>query len=481
MLASNAVNEVSSFNKGAPQSFTQFSHLSHPACNPPLFFPSPSSRRVGIVSLEAFETCRPYERIVLAVLQHLLFIGKKVTNAAIAEMTGLSVGGVKNALSRLRKLSFIKKEKGGYLFLCRKIDGSMEFEKADKVTEKSLYYFLKISHITDQDLNNMEVCVLAYFHKATKAGRCPAQCSIDAIAEDLKISGDYASTLLKSLVQKKFLSRKIKGFREAYIYRMEAKGMGIYPEDFSTEKEKGNPAAGIKGNPAAGTILNRVVFTNSYKPDSSNTHQQTADALLRDPFLQKEMQEVVLPYTEKLARSLPRLSENVELELKAKTAEHTEALAARTKELRENKRVSKETANHISKLEVDLSLIERKKQKIEYGLNVWLSYTTNPMAMLSKRLVPLDAEEIKMLEGTVRALTPKFSTESQDKMAFCLLFNSLMKDIAELYKKTYHENDNGAKAKRYAVNNSLRCIKSQGYELNVAIYPESKKRLNNDK
>lgn len=432
----------------------------------------------GFTPNYVFFSCRPADVGVYAVIQHLAFHGRNIAPRIIATKCQLKISTIKNAIGRLTKIGLIEKTDTDWLFFHQ---SSEQMVSASQLTQNNLGYYVRMHDLTDPTLTTHEILAMAIMHNIV---RSTPQMDMLYIAKIFRKSEKQTRIILKALVSKGYLLRTREHPRWPYRYeivpaairnRLTSQGT-THMHDLSTDKHNRTQDDLSNRTQDDRSILS-INCISKYKPDSSNTHQQTHQALLRDPFLQKEMQDVVLPYTEQLAKSLPRLSEGVELELKAKNTEHTQALLARNKELRETKRVSVETSKKINNLEIDLSLLEIKKKKVEHGLNVWLPYTNNPRAALSQRLVPLNVEDINMLEGTVRSITPKFSTESQDKMAFCLLFNSLVKDVADRYKEKYRIEDKGERAKRDAIGKSTACIKSKGYELNVAVYPKSGKRL----
>jgi DNA-binding MarR family transcriptional regulator len=380
---------------------------------------------------------------------------------------------INNALTRLKQAGYIKKTDTDWLFarvqageICT---DSTEMLSAHQLPAKSLGYYVRLYHLRDAHLTNEDTRTLSVFENLLSKSKT-RYLSAPFIAQTLQRGETRTSKAIKSLLDKGYLKRSRESNNSVYHYTLTSKGTAM---NLSTgqEAQKTNPPQNHTPNPPQNRgSISTSDYINNLNQDSGITTNEP-QALRRDSFLQKEIQDVVLPYTTHLASKLPRLESEIEAKLAAKNKEYTQFLKD---SIRGN---PIEISKKISEVSAALAELEVQKKKIEHGLKKWIPYTINENAVLSERLVPLTFEEITHIKNTVKALSPKMATESETKTAYCLLINSVMRDIADRYKQRYQDRDRGVKAKADSINQSLYEIKQANYQLNVAVYPKSHKRL----
>lgn len=437
----------------------------------------------GFTPNQVIHDCRPTDALVYAVVQHLAFYGNKITPKAIIAKSTLPERTINNALTRLKGAGLIEKTSTDWLFLHHP---SNQMVSASQLTQNNLGYYVRLHDIKDPSLNAQEVLSLSIMYNLVS--RSP-QMDIGYIAKIFRKSDKQTRLTLSNLCTKGYLLRRREHQRCPYRYEIVPAAIRkrLTTQGTTTMEELSQPKANpphhdLSNPPHYDRSILSINCINKFNNHLTNEEIGTSHEAQPNSFLKKEIQEKLVPFTEKTLKALAPQKEATYQKMQAMEKEYTEALSRRTQELRENKCISKETSIKINELYVELGKLDVKKKKIEHFINVWKPYTNNIYAAIQERRVPLTEPEILMLKGIVRVTLGKIEDEEKYQLAYCLLFNSLVKDIQQLYSTGYERmwKKSTEKAKANAIKDAIAALRRSDYEFNVCVYPHSKKRINND-
>lgn len=421
----------------------------------------PATHYAGFVPNNVFFNFSPACVLTYAVAQHLSFHGRSVTPAAIAKIAPRhSERTINNSLTKLTKEGVLKKESyGQYLFFNEK-SGIML--PSNNLTNNNLGYYIKIHYLKDGRLSNKEILGLVIIENLTYQKK--RTLSIDFIAKVMQSSRSTSTRIINALEDKGYLSRARANERSPYIYRVEKpKGdrMSLSTNtDLSTGKNLKTPQNDALKTPQNDIQINGD-FLNIHNKDMWLNGENEATYEIQKNESLKNLEAVISSLTSE-TEALDRSKRKTEGDIKRLNDDYTAACKARDLEKMASVR------SFLAKAEIALREAEEGILHKQLNMQDWQT------AIKADRGLPVQQEDINRIGTAVKKILPDFSNSMAKKMAFCLLFNSIIKDLRihyyEKLKDYRYVKDKERLAMVNAISVCLYKLAQPSYRLNRAIY-----------
>jgi hypothetical protein len=411
----------------------------------------PVSQYSGFVPNSAFFKFSPACVIVYAVAQHLSFHQHQVTPAAILKIAPrLSERTINNSLTTLTKECVIKKESyGNYLFHNPISDKMMP---SNEITNSNFGYYIKIHHIKDEWLSNKEILGLAIIENLTHQKK--RTLSIDYIAKIMQSSRSTATRTINGLEKKGYLSRARLNDHSPYLYRVEK------PKGNRMNLSTPSPQNDTPKTPQNDAHINNSL--NIYNKEHWLYEETEAAYEIQKNESLKSLEGVLSALTSE-TEQLDRSKRRIDSDIKRLNEDYTAACKARDLEKMASVRSS------LAKAEIALREAEDGILNKQLNMQDWQA------ALKVERGIPIRQEDITRIGTVVKKVLPDFSNSMTKKMAFCLLFNSIIKDLRfEYYEKLKGYRWDVKEKERLAMTNAISVclfrLTKPTYRLNRAIY-----------
>lgn len=421
----------------------------------------PVTQYAGFVPNNVFFKFSPACVLTYAATQHLSFHGLAVTPAAIIKIAPrLSERTINNSLTKLTQEGVLKRDSYGHYLFFNEKNGKML--PSNDITNNNLGYYIKIHYIKDQRLSNKEILGLVIIENLTYQKK--RTLSIDFIAKVMQTSRSTSSRLIVALEDKGYLSRARANERSPYIYRIEKpKGGSMLSTqpDLSTGENQKTPQNDTLKTPQNDIQINGDILNIHNRDMWLNGENEATYEIQKNESL-KSLEGVLSKLTSE-TEALDRSKRKTEGDVKRLNDDYTAACKARDLEKMASVRSS------LAKAEIALRDAE------EGILNKQLNVQDWQATLKADRGIPIRQEDITRIGTVVKKVLPDFSNSMTKKMAFCLLFNSIIKDLRfEYYEKLKGYRWDVKEKERLAMVNAISTclfrLTKPTYRLNRAIY-----------